>query len=255
MTTLFRTEDLMVNFGGLQAVDGVSVTVDYGQLIGLIGANGAGKTTFIDAVTGFVDSSGRILLEERNLCGLRPHRRSRAGIGRTWQAQELFTDLTVYENVQVAAERLSIRESAVDLLRPRRTRPLPAVEAALDRLELAHLADRMPGDLSQADRKLVGVARALAGEPKLICMDEPAAGLGTADSQQLGHRLREVVADGVAILLVDHDMSLVLSVCDHVYVVEFGRVIAEGAPAHVRRDARVIASYLGETASRVGTPA
>jgi branched-chain amino acid transport system ATP-binding protein len=253
MHTLLRTENLTVNFGGLLAVDCVDLSVRYGQLVGLIGPNGAGKTTFIDAITGFVTSTGSVVLEGGELHRLRPHQRSRSGLGRTWQAQELFDDLTVRENVQVACELLDARESVADLLRPRRKRELPLVDESLQRFELTDLGERMPGELSQAERKLVGVARTLAGKPKLMCMDEPAAGLNTAESKRLGQRLREIVADGVAILLVDHDMGLVLGVCDYVYVLDFGRVIAQGTPAEIRSNPQVIASYLG-VAAKPGQP-
>ncbi|MGQ0805749.1 MAG: ATP-binding cassette domain-containing protein, partial [Actinomycetota bacterium] len=133
---------------------------------------------------------------------------------------------------------------------PTRRRDRRAVDHALDVLDLTALADRLPGELSQGQRKLVGVARALAAQPKLMCMDEPAAGLDTSESQALGRRLRDTVDAGVAILLIDHDMGLVLSVCDYVYVIEFGALIASGTPAEIRRDERVLAAYLGEQARR-----
>jgi branched-chain amino acid transport system ATP-binding protein len=250
MDTLLETADLSVVFGGLKAVDGVDLAVPRGQLVGLIGPNGAGKTTFVDALTGFVPATGRIRFAGRDISGLPAHRRVHAGLARTWQSLELFDDLTVGENLQVAAERTTIGSVAADLFAPSRRRDRRAVDEALDLLELGALTERMPGELSQGQRKLVGVARALAARPQLVCMDEPAAGLDTSESQALGGRLRDTVAAGVGILLIDHDMGLVLSVCDYVYVIEFGAVIAHGTPAEIRTNERVLAAYLGEQARR-----
>jgi len=243
---LLETEGLAVTYGGLRAVDDVDITVESGQLVGLIGPNGAGKTTLIDALTGFTPALGRVRFAGRDITGLAAHQRARLGLGRTWQSVELFNDLDVAENLQVAAERQSASGFLLDLVRPRRARDTSAVERALATLDLEDLRTRAPSDLSQGQRKLVGVARALMAEPQLVCMDEPAAGLDTAESRALGAQLRRVVDDGVAILLVDHDMSLVLSVCDYLYVIEFGKLIAQGTPAEVRADQRVIAAYLGE---------
>ena len=242
---LLQTADLSVTFGGVRANDQISIAVDHGALVGLIGPNGAGKTTFIDALTGFVPSRGTVTLGGREMSGLPAHRRAHAGLGRTWQSLELFDDLTVAENLQVAAERQSVRGFVADIVHPRRNRDGRAVEDAIGTTGLAHLVDRMPNELSQGEAKLVGVARALTARPKIVCMDEPAAGLDTSESQTLGRTLRHVVDRGVAILLVDHDMGLVLTVCDYVYVLEFGQVIAEGTPDSIRSDVRVIAAYLG----------
>lgn len=253
MTALLRTEGLTVRFGAVTAVDDVDLAVEAGRIVGLIGANGAGKTTFIDALTGFVPAAGRVLLDGRDVGGLPAHRRSRLGLGRTWQSQELFDDLSVADNLRVACERLTLGQTLRDLARPRRrAATTPAVEHALAQVGLERFADRMPGELGQAERKLVGVARALVAAPRVIGMDEPAAGLSTHESVALGERLRRVAQDGTALLLVDHDMGLVLGVCDYVYVLEFGRVIASGTPARVRSDPRVIASYLGEDARERG---
>jgi branched-chain amino acid transport system ATP-binding protein len=247
---LLETVGLSVSFGGLKAVDNVNITVGQGQLVGLIGPNGAGKTTFIDAMTGFVPCRGRIVFDGLHLEDQPAHRRSQAGLGRTWQSLELFDDLTVGENLQVAAERQSVVGFINDVFRPNRRRDLSAVDRALASVGLAELADRFPSALSQGQRKLVSVARALAGQPKLVCMDEPAAGLDTDESQRLGQRLHDLVAGGTTIFLVDHDMGLVLSFCDYIYVIEFGLLIAEGTPNEIRANERVIAAYLGEAARK-----
>ena len=247
---LLETTGLSVTFGGLRAVDDVSITIESGKLVGLIGPNGAGKTTFIDAITGFVPSKGQVLFDGQDLAGLEAHQRARAGLVRTWQSLELFDDLTVAENLRVAAEPSSAKGFVLDLFAPNRNKRVDSVDEALHRLDLTDLADRTPTELSQGQRKLIGVARALAARPKLVLMDEPAAGLDTAESQELGKRLRGIVGDGGTIFMIDHDMGLVLTVCDYIYVIEFGRLIAQGTPAEIRTNERVITAYLGEQARK-----
>jgi ABC-type branched-subunit amino acid transport system ATPase component len=248
--TVLRASGVSVSFGGLRALVDVDLDVGEGQLVGLIGPNGAGKTTFIDAISGFVKCRGRVELDGRDLSSLPPHARARHGLVRTWQSIELFDDLTVRENLAVAAQQ----QSSWATLRETVSQPLastPAVDQALALLGLAPIAGVMATDLSQARRKLVGVARALAAAPRLVCLDEPAAGLDTTEREELGRHLRTVVDAGTAMLLVDHDMGLVLSVCDHVVVMDFGKVIAQGPPEAVRKDAKVITAYLGSAAAEV----
>ena len=238
-----------MRFGGVQALVDVDLEVPEGALVGLIGPNGAGKTTFIDAITGFVPAGGRVQLADTELSRLAAHERARAGLARTWQSGELFDDLTVGENLAVAAERPSVWATIREVLWKGDAEPA-AVHDALALVGLEDVVDRLPAELSQGERKLVGVARALAASPRVVCLDEPAAGLDTAESEQLGRRLRRVVDGGMAMLLVDHDMGLVLSVCDRIVVLEFGEVIASGTPEEVRRDRRVVEAYLGGAGAR-----
>jgi branched-chain amino acid transport system ATP-binding protein len=252
MTLVLSTTALAVRFGGVRAVDEVDVAVEEGQLVGLIGPNGAGKTTFIDAITGFVRYTGRVELDGRDLAGMAPHARARRGLARTWQSTELFDDLTVWENLTVAAERPSFLALAAELV-GKRAGGSAAAEHALELLDLAPIAEAMPGELTQGQRKLVGVARAIAMEPRLLCLDEPAAGLDTHESDDLGRRLRRIADAGTTTLLIDHDMGLVMTICDRITVLEFGKVIASGSPDEVRRDPRVVTAYLGSAAA--GQPA
>ncbi len=248
MSAVLQTEGLSVSYGGVHAVAAVDLSIAAGELVGLIGPNGAGKTTLIDAVTGFVRCSGRVTLAGRDVTDLAPHRRARLGMARTFQSLELFDDLTIAENVAAAIERPTWHGVLRDLVRPGSAPAGDAVADALGLLGLTSVADRLPAELGHGERRLVACARALAGRPSLICLDEPAAGLDTAESQTLGRHLRAITERGSAILLVDHDMSMVLEVCDRVVVLEFGRTIAQGTPDEIRRDPAVIAAYLGRAA-------
>jgi len=249
MSAVLATTGLSVQFGGLRAVDDVDLAVEEGQLVGLIGPNGAGKTTFIDAVTGFVRYTGRAELDGHDLGGMPPHGRARLGLARTWQSTELFDDLTVRENLEVGAERPSFLALAAEVV-GRRIPTGDSPDVALGLLDLTGIAEAMPAELTQGQRKLVGVARAIAMRPRLLCLDEPAAGLDTRESEDLGRRLRQIADAGTTTLLIDHDMGLVLTICDRIVVLEFGKVIAAGPPGEVRSDARVVKAYLGGDAAR-----
>ncbi|HEX2382778.1 MAG TPA: ABC transporter ATP-binding protein [Acidimicrobiales bacterium] len=247
MSALLDVRGLRVAFGGVVAVDDVSFQVDEGTLVGFIGPNGAGKTTCIEALTGYVPhATGRVVFDDHDLGGLAPHRRARLGLVRTFQSVELFDDLTVRDNLRAAANRRTWWQSLGDLVAPRWHDDESAIDDALELLGLTDVADALPAELPQGQRKLAGVARALTCRPRLLLLDEPAAGLDTVESVELGERLRAVVDRGVSVLLVDHDMGLVLGICDRVIVLDFGRVIAQGAPEEIRSNADVIAAYLGD---------
>ena len=254
-STVLSVSGLSVDFGGVRALRDVALDVRAGELVGLIGPNGAGKSTFLDAVGGFVAGDGRVELDGHEIGRLPAYERSRRGLGRTWQSTELFHDLDIRENLLVAtnhapgglASRLSdatVMHRLRYLLHPGHSAGQEAGEA-LKIVGMEWAADAMPDDLSESERKLVGVARALVGNHRLICLDEPAAGLDGRESRELGRCLRGLADNGQSILLIDHDMGLVLSICDRIVVLEFGTVIADGPPESVRRDERVVAAYLG----------
>jgi branched-chain amino acid transport system ATP-binding protein len=238
-TPVLKATGISVSFGGVRAVVDVDLEVGEGKIVGLIGPNGAGKTTFIDAITGFVRSEGRVELDGEDLTGLPPHARARRGLARTWQSIELFDDLSVRENLLVASHRPSVVQTLKETVSAADPGS-PEIDSMLEVLGLDRIADELPTELSQAQRKLVGIARALVAQPRLVCLDEPAAGLDTHESEELSRRL-----------LVDHDMGLVLGICDDVVVLEFGKVIARGPADVVRRDPEVITAYLGSAASEV----
>ncbi|WP_420452298.1 ABC transporter ATP-binding protein [Ilumatobacter sp.] len=248
---LLEARGLTVSYGGLHANELVDLDCETGKLVGLIGPNGAGKTTFIDAITGFTHvSAGSVTFDGKDLAGMQPHARARLGLTRTFQSLELFEDLSVRDNLMAVAQPARWHSVVTDVIVPGRfQKPYEEqVDWAMSKMRLGHLADRLPSDLSHGQRKLIGVARALAARPKLVLLDEPAAGLDTAESQLLGNHLREFLSHDMSLFLIDHDMGLVLNVCDYIYVLDFGRIIAHGTPAEVRADPAVIAAYLGESA-------
>jgi branched-chain amino acid transport system ATP-binding protein len=249
--TLLQTTELTVTFGGLHANDAVSITVQPQQFVGLIGPNGAGKTTFVDAITGYVGSTGDILFDGEDLRPLKPHDRTRRGLVRTFQSLELFEDLTVGDNLLVAAQRPRWNDWIFDMLHISRVTPAirDRIDQALALVDLEDTRGTTPANLSHGQRKLVGVARALVMEPKLLLLDEPAAGLDSAESLVFGRRMRSLLETGLSVFMIEHDMGLVLSVCDYIYVLDFGRIIAEGTPAEVRDNPLVIDAYLGESST------
>jgi branched-chain amino acid transport system ATP-binding protein len=244
--SLLDVQSLRITYGGVVAADDVSLQVEEGKVVGLIGPNGAGKTSVIDALTGYTaPSRGTIVFDGQDITKLRAYARARRGLARTFQSVELFDDLSVEDNLFVASERVSVARSVRDLFLPIARADRANVDWALELCGLTEVARESPAALPHGRRKLVGVARAIASRPRLVLLDEPAAGLDTDESEVLGAHLRDLPAAGVTVLLVDHDMGLVLSVCDEVYVLDFGRLIAHGTPDAIRSDEAVITAYLG----------
>lgn len=245
-----RVEGLTVRYGGVVAVDGLSFDIEPGQVVGLIGPNGAGKTSAIDAVTGFTRAaSGSVCLGRRDVTGVPVHLRARAGLSRSFQSLELFEDMTVLDNLYAACDRPGPWAYLKDLVRPG-SRPLPThVLVAVREFGLQESLDRAVGDLSYGERRLLAIARAVAASPSVLLLDEPAAGLSDEETGELAHLVRRLAAEwGMGVLLVEHDVDMVMSVCDQVVVLDFGRRICVGTPEEVRRDPAVRAAYLGEPA-------
>jgi sulfate-transporting ATPase len=243
-----RVEGLTVRFGAVTAVDRASLSVGPGEIVGLIGPNGAGKTTIIDAVTGFVrPASGSMWLDDVCIDGWSAARRSKAGLRRSFQSLELFEDITVEENIRVGSDANYSKLSWItDLVHPGTHDLSSSAVAAIRDFELEGSLRLMPGELSHGSRRLVGIARAVASGPSIVMLDEPAAGLDETETRELARLIRRLADERrMGVLLVEHDVSLVMSTCDRIVVVDFGQVIATGTPAEIREHPRVRAAYLG----------
>jgi len=242
-----------VRFGGITALEDVSLELTRGEVLGVIGPNGAGKTTLFNVISGFVTPhTGTLSWDGASLSGIRPHQLAARGIARTLQGVGLFGQLTVLENVMVGAGRYRRAGIASSLLAlPRSDRDERALRdralAALSRLRCADVAQRLPGTLPFAVQKRVALARALASQPQLLLLDEPAGGLSSEELPELGE-LIVALREEAAVMLVEHHMDVVMSVCDRVVVLDFGRVVASGAPAEVKADPHVLDAYLGREA-------
>lgn len=244
MTAGLRAERITVRYGSNTAVDAVNVAVARGEIVGLIGPNGAGKTSLIDAVTGLTPmAAGKVILDDVDITNWPPHRRANAGMRRTFQSLRLFDDLTVKENLVVAAETDSRLGFLRDLFRPRQV-PI-ATERALAMTGLEPYASAFPRDLPAGTRRLVGVARAVVSEPAVVLLDEPAAGLDTTETGELGSVLLRLAESGVGLLLIEHDTELVFRVSDRVVAIDFGKEIASGPADEVRQSEILISAYLG----------
>jgi branched-chain amino acid transport system ATP-binding protein len=238
-----EVRDVTVRFGGNVALDQVSISAEEGCITGLIGPNGAGKTTLFNVITGLLGpNSGRVELDGSDVTNLNPTKRARRGLARTFQRLELFSLLTVRENIRVAAD---IRKGwSRD-----KSNPAEVVEQIIERVGLQAIAEERVDSLPTGQCRLVELGRSLATKPKVLLLDEPASGQDETETEQFAALLRELAEEGMVVVLVEHDVQLVMNICRTVHVLDFGQIIAVGTPAEIQTNEAVLAAYLGSGAS------
>ncbi|HEY2074212.1 MAG TPA: ABC transporter ATP-binding protein [Gaiellaceae bacterium] len=256
MGPLLQVDGVSMNFGGVQALSDVTFTLEQGEILGLIGPNGAGKTTLFNCITGVVPGyRGVIAYDGGDLRHLKPHQRARLRIARTFQSLELFDELSALDNLLVPLDAFSHRGIFGDLLRLPTTafderKAQETARAILHFLDLGSYADMPAGDLPVGLQRRLEIGRALCLEPRLLLLDEPAAGLDARETTELARLLASVRARfKVTMLVVDHDMALIMRVCNRIYVLDYGKIIAEGSPEQIRDDPQVVQAYLGQAAA------
>jgi branched-chain amino acid transport system ATP-binding protein len=249
--TILEADRLSISFGGVRAIDGVSIAIESGEVFSIIGPNGSGKTTLFNLVSGiYTPNDGNVRLGGETVTGLTPDRLARRGLSRTFQNLQIFSRMSVLENVMVGRHRHERTGILAELLHwPSVTRQNEATREAarmvLGRVGLAEAADRPAASLAYGALKRLEIARALASEPKLLLLDEPAAGCNAVETQEIDRVIRSIVKDGTTVVLVEHDMRLVMNISDRVHVLASGRTLAEGTPDEVRSNPAVVEAYLG----------
>lgn len=245
---LLECRKLAMSFGGAAALGGVNITAEAGVITGLIGPNGAGKTTLFNCIGGLLQpTSGDVLFDDKLINRLPPYKRSRLGIARTFQRRELFVSLSVRDNIRVAGDIASRWQRE-------KTNTARETDRVLDLLGISELADREVTEIPTGMARRVEVGRALMTRPKMLLLDEPASGQNESETEEFGDLLLHLRETGMAILLVEHDVSLVMKVCSHIHVLDFGYVIASGSPEEIQRDQRVLTAYLGAVKGEVDAP-
>jgi branched-chain amino acid transport system ATP-binding protein len=246
MTLVLSLQEAKVHFGGVKAVDGVTLKIDEGHLHGVVGPNGSGKTTLVNAMTRLTNlTGGTVEFLGEDVTHAYPHEVYRGGLARTFQGIRLLSGLTVRENVALGADEKTRAVKMSFRRRPGRSPSLEAADEALARLDLEHVADVSPSALPYGTQRRVEIARALAGRPQLLLLDEPVAGMSSAERQEIADVLRLLRSEGLTLLLIEHDLAMVLALSDHLFVMNFGKLIAEGDPQKTAALPQVQEAYLG----------